>query len=95
MRLRRAPMGLISVPSTKTTVVEVFRPRPKFNKQFQYIKSYSPNQRSHELRRIPALRDRYRASWPGGSAQPHPYNPRKQRKNPAAAGSGERFREVK
>jgi hypothetical protein len=29
------------------------------------------------------------------SAQPHPHNPRKQRKNPAAAGSGERFREGK
>jgi hypothetical protein len=29
------------------------------------------------------------------SAQPLPHNPRKQRKNPAAAGSGERFREGK
>ena len=34
---------------------------------------------------------------PGGSggAQPHPHNPRKQRKNPTAAGWGERFREGK
>ena len=28
----------------------------------------------------------------GASAQPHPHNPRKQQKDPAAAGSGERFR---
>ena len=28
----------------------------------------------------------------GASVQPHPHNPRKQRKNPAAAGSGERLR---
>ena len=32
---------------------------------------------------------------PEASAQPRPHNPRKQRKNPAAAGSGERFREGK
>src|SRR5690606_4613692 len=30
-----------------------------------------------------------------GSAQPLPHNPRKQRKNPAAAGSGDSFREGK
>ncbi|WP_323042954.1 hypothetical protein [Gemmobacter sp.] len=32
---------------------------------------------------------------PGGGAQPLPHNPRKQRKNPAVAGSGGRFREGK
>ena len=31
----------------------------------------------------------------GASAQPHLHNPRKQRKNPAAAKSGERFRKGK
>ena len=38
------------------------------------------------------------ASWPPGtgtSAQPLPHKPRKQRKNPAAAGSGEQFRKGK
>jgi len=29
---------------------------------------------------------------PVAGAQPHPHNPRKQRENPAAAGSGERLR---
>jgi len=28
----------------------------------------------------------------GAGAQPNPHNPRKQQKNPAMAGSGERFR---
>ena len=39
-------------------------------------------------------RPRESASMPSGatgSAQPHPHNPRIQRENPAAAGSGERF----
>ena len=43
-------------------------------------------------------RHRETASRPacaGASAQPVTHNPRKQRKNPAAAGSGERFREAK
>jgi len=43
-------------------------------------------------------RPRETASGPpsaGAGAQPLPHNPRKQRKNPAAAGSGERFREGK
>ena len=61
----------------------------------QMLASYSPNPRSQQVRRISALRDRFRASWQQGGVQPHPHNPRKQRKNPAAAGSGERFREGK
>lgn len=57
-----------------------------------------------EQKRLQTDRDRSRsgeyrlgetASGPpgaGAGAQPLPHNPRKQRKNPAAAGSGERFR---
>ena len=54
-----------------------------------------PNRRSQQVRRISARREPFRAIWHWASAQPLPHNPRKQRKNPAAAGSGERFREGK
>ena len=55
----------------------------------------------HQIRaviRSGEYRPRETASGPRGgraSAQPHPHNPRKQRKNPASAGSGEHFREGK
>ena len=45
------------------------------------------------LRAVPFVFARYTGD--GASAQPLPHNPRKQRKNPAAAGSEERFREGK
>lgn len=50
------------------------------------------------VNRFREYRPRENASWlpgPAAGAQPLPHNPRKQRKNPAAAGSGERFREGK
>jgi hypothetical protein len=57
----------------------------------QQLTSSVPNRRSHEVRRISHLRNRFWSSWPGVGEQPHPHNPRIQRKNPVAAGSGERF----
>jgi hypothetical protein len=78
--------------SSSATVVEVFSQAVQKPARFQFITSPAPNRRSHEVRRISALRDRFRAPRAKTSAQPLSHNPRKQWKNPAAAGSGERFR---
>ena len=59
---------------------------------FQSLAKNSPNLRSQQVQRVSARRDRFQAFGAAGGEQPLPHNPRKQRKNPAAAGWGERFR---
>jgi len=80
---------------TAATMIEVLRSlgRKCFNhKEMQSIHQIRAGNRSGEYR------PGENASAPPcaeASAQPFPHNPRKQRKNPAAAGSGERVREGK
>jgi hypothetical protein len=69
------------------TGVEVFSQCEEVSLCFPTVTGSTQNRRSREVRRRPACA--------GASAQPVTHNPRKQRKNPAAAGSGERFREAK
>ena len=66
--------------------------KPLFSRCLQTIHQIGAVMRSGEYRRGETA-----FSLPGvsASAQPLPHNPRKQRKNPAAAGSGERFRRGK
>ncbi len=54
----------------------------------QHVTSSAPNRRSHQVRRISALRDRFWASWRLGqcSAPPTAANPREQRTEDPAAG---------
>jgi hypothetical protein len=58
----------------------------------QGLAKKSPNSRSHQVRRIIGRESNFWAKSRRCGVQPFPHNPRKQRKNPAAAGSGERFR---
>ena len=82
-------------PPADATAVEVFKPERYF------ISVFKPLRALHQTCAVESsgeYRLRETASEPPGpeaSAQPLPHNPRKQRKNPAAAGSGERFREGK
>ncbi len=60
-----------------------------------YFKGLQPIHQIHAVMRSGEYRPRETASGPPrarAGAQPHPHNPRKQRTNPGAAGSGERFR---
>jgi hypothetical protein len=49
--------------SLSATGVEVFKSMPKKTNAHQKLTSYSPNRRSRQVRRISALRDRFRSSW--------------------------------
>jgi len=54
------------------TGIEVFSLGDAKTAKFQILVGYSPDRRSHEVRRILALRDRFRASWRRGQCSAHP-----------------------
>ena len=54
------------------TGVEVFSLDVVKTDKVQMVASYSPNPRSHQARRISALRDRFRASWRRGQCSAPP-----------------------
>jgi hypothetical protein len=68
----------VSVPSDRRRPASKATARDLGNRNyFRALGSYSPNQRSHEVRRISALRDRFRAAWRTGQCSAPPAQPSK------------------
>ena len=78
-----------------TTPLEVFRSCIKKALRLPALASSSLIKRNHEVRRISALKNRFRASWCRGQCSAPTAYPRIQLHNPATAGLGERFSEPK
>ena len=82
--------GFSSIWSKETAIEVNFRPQENRNiaNDLQAEHQIGAVMRSREYRPAENALGHLRT---GASAQPLPHNPRKQRKNPAAAGSGETF----
>ena len=84
-----------AVASRNATAVEVFSGSRKYALDFSLLQKFTETGAVHSSGEFRPWETASGPPGAGASAQPFPHNPRKQRKNPAAAGWGERFREGK
>lgn len=86
---------LTAVTSRNATAVEVFSGSRKYAFDFSLLQKFTETGAVHSSGEYRPWETASGPPCAEASAQPLPHNPRKQRKNPAVAGSGERFRRGK
>jgi hypothetical protein len=94
VQLPRSPTS-VSIPVASQPGRDWCRNERYGSEKPSHISYLQAEHRNGAVIRSGEYRPRENASSPLGAragAQPLPHNPRKQRRNPAAAGSGERFR---